>query len=47
MLAQRGRRPWRGNQPINDDGDAIEFLAERLRSIFEQQVPLWRRLGVL
>jgi SAM-dependent methyltransferase len=47
VLTQHGRRPWRGNQPINDDADAIAFLVERLTSIFEQQVPLWRRLGVL
>jgi hypothetical protein len=46
MLAQRGRRPRRGDQPIVDDADAIAFLVERLTSIFEQQVPLWRRLGV-
>jgi hypothetical protein len=46
MLAQRDRRPWRGNQPIDDDTEAIEFLVDCLTSIFEQQVPLWRRLGV-
>jgi hypothetical protein len=46
MLTQRGRRPRRGDQPINDDADAIAFLVERLTSIFEQQVPLWRRLGM-
>jgi SAM-dependent methyltransferase len=47
MLAERGRPPRRGNQPIGDDADAIELLVERLTSIFERQVPLWRRLGVL
>jgi SAM-dependent methyltransferase len=47
LLAQHGRRPCRGNQAINEDADAIEFLEERLTSIYEQQVPLWRRLGVL
>jgi len=46
LLTQRGRRPRRGDQPINDDADAIAFLVERLTSIFEQQVPLWRRLGM-
>ena len=47
MLVERGRRPRRGNQPIDDDADAIEFVAERLTLIFEHQVPLWRRLGVI
>ena len=46
-LAQRGRRPARGHQPIDDDADALAFLVERLTTIFEQLVPLWRRLGVI
>jgi hypothetical protein len=47
MLDRRGRRPHRGNQPISDDADAIAFLVESLTPIFEQQVPLWRRLGAI
>jgi SAM-dependent methyltransferase len=46
QLVQHGRRPRRGDQPINDDADAIGFLVDRLTVIFEQQVPLWRRVGV-
>jgi SAM-dependent methyltransferase len=47
MLGGLGRRPLRGNQPIDDDGEAIEFLAEHLKRVFDEQIPLWRRLGVL
>jgi SAM-dependent methyltransferase len=46
VLARFGRRPLRENRTIDDDAAAIEFLAQRIAAIFEQQVPAWRRLGV-
>jgi len=47
ILAGLGRRPLRENRPIEDDGAAIAFLAERMIPVFEEQIPLWRRLGAL
>ncbi len=47
MLAIRDQRPHRENVPIEDDGEALAFLAERLKSVFEEQMPLWRSLGAL
>ncbi len=47
ILASHGRRPRRENIPIEDDGEAMVFLAERLKPVFEEQMPLWRSLGAL
>ena len=47
ILGALGRKPLRGNQPIDDDGEAIAFLIERLKPVFDEQIPLWRRLGIL
>jgi hypothetical protein len=47
ILAASGRRPLRDNRPIDDDGEAIAYLAERMTPLLEEQMPVWRRLGVL
>jgi SAM-dependent methyltransferase len=47
ILSALGRKPLRGHQPIDDDGEAIAFLTETLKPVFDEQIPLWRRLGVL
>jgi SAM-dependent methyltransferase len=47
ILAGSGRRPLNENMPIEDDGEAIMFLAERMKPVIEEQIPVWRRLGVL
>jgi SAM-dependent methyltransferase len=47
ILRAVGRRPLRENKPIEDDGEALQFLAERVNIVFAEQLPLWRRLGVL
>jgi hypothetical protein len=47
ILAGLGRRPLREGRPIEDERAAIAFLAERMIPVFEEQIPLWRRLGAL
>lgn len=47
ILKRLDRRPRRGGQPIDDDKEAIAFLAEHMRPIIEELIPLWRQLGVL
>jgi SAM-dependent methyltransferase len=47
ILAGLGRRPLRENRPIEDESAAVAFLAERMIPVFEEQIPLWRRLGAL
>jgi hypothetical protein len=47
ILAASGRRPLKENRPIDDDGEAIAFLAERMTPLLQEQMPVWRRLGVL
>jgi SAM-dependent methyltransferase len=47
ILQALGRRPLKNLQPIERDNDAIDFLAEYMRPILDEAVPLWRRLGAL
>jgi hypothetical protein len=47
ILAGSGRRPLKDNRPIADDGEAIAYLAERMTPMLQEQMPVWRRLGVL
>jgi SAM-dependent methyltransferase len=47
ILAASGRRPLRENRPIDDDGEAVAYLAERMTPMLQEQMPVWRRLGVL
>jgi SAM-dependent methyltransferase len=47
ILATLGRRPLKDNRPIEHDGEAIMFLAERMKPVLEEQIPVWHRLGVV
>ncbi|MGB9365253.1 MAG: class I SAM-dependent methyltransferase [Xanthobacteraceae bacterium] len=47
ILKRLDRRPRRGGQPIEDDAEATEFLAEHMRPILDEAIPLWRQLGAL
>jgi hypothetical protein len=47
ILAASGRRPLKDNRPIDDDGEAVAYLAGRMTPLLEEQMPVWRRLGVL
>jgi hypothetical protein len=46
-LVGRGQRPRQKDTPIEDDGAAMAFLTERIELVLREQLPLWRRLGVL
>jgi hypothetical protein len=46
-LQRLGRRPHVHGQAIDDDGAALALLAERLRPVIEESVPLWRGLGMI
>jgi SAM-dependent methyltransferase len=46
ILKALGRRPLRDNKHVVDDGEAVAFLCDCMQSIFAEQFPLWRRLGV-
>ena len=47
ILKRLDRRPRRGGQPIEDDKEATEFLADHMRPVLDEAIPLWRRLGAL
>jgi SAM-dependent methyltransferase len=47
ILKRLDRHPRRGGEPIEDDGEATEFLGEHMRPIVDEAIPLWRRLGAL
>jgi SAM-dependent methyltransferase len=47
LLKGIGRRPWKDGKPIEDDDKATAFLAENMKPVLEDFVPIWRRLGVL
>jgi len=47
ILKRLDRRPRRGGQPIEDDQEATEFLADHMRPVLNEAIPLWRRLGAL
>jgi len=42
-----GRRPLKGGKLIEGDEEATAFLAESIKPVLEEFVPIWRRLGVL
>ena len=42
-----GRRPSDGTRRLDDDGEALAFLAARMARILEQDLPVWRRLGIV
>jgi SAM-dependent methyltransferase len=47
LLKATGRRPWKDGKTIEDDDKATAFLAENMKPVLEDFVPIWRRLGVL
>jgi hypothetical protein len=47
MLKVLGRRPLKDGAIINDDTAAVDFLASAYRPILEENVPVWRQLGML
>jgi hypothetical protein len=47
VIAGLGRRPRDGGRALDDDGEALAFLAERMRPALEEDLPLWRSLGVV
>jgi len=47
VLKALGRRPLKNLQPIEEDNEAIDFLAEYMQPILHEAIPLWRRLGML
>jgi SAM-dependent methyltransferase len=47
ILAAAGKRPHRDKEPIEDDGEALAFLADRVATVTREQVPLWRRLAAV
>jgi SAM-dependent methyltransferase len=46
ILSGLGRRPLRDDRPIEDDGEAVRCLAERMKPVLAEQIPVWGRLGV-
>jgi predicted O-methyltransferase YrrM len=47
ILKVLGRRPFKDGTVINDEIAAVDFLASAYRPILEENVPLWRQLGML
>jgi Predicted methyltransferase regulatory domain len=46
-LKALGRRPSKNGKLIEDDDKATAFLAENIKPILEEFVPIWRRLGAI
>jgi SAM-dependent methyltransferase len=47
IIKALGRRPLDDGRPIEGDDAATTFLAARIAPVIEDNIPLWRRLGVL
>jgi Predicted methyltransferase regulatory domain len=47
ILKDIGRRLMKDGRLIEDDGEATTFLADSIKPVLEESVPIWRRLGVL
>jgi SAM-dependent methyltransferase len=47
ILKILGRRPMKDGRLLQDDGEATIFLAEQMQPIIEEQLPVWRRLGMV
>jgi hypothetical protein len=41
-----GRRPARDGKPIEDDAEAVRFIAENIAPVLDGLMPIWRQLGV-
>jgi SAM-dependent methyltransferase len=46
-LVARGRRPMHDGVEIEDEAEAVASLVEPMRRIVDEDLPVWRRLGVL
>ena len=47
ILKVLGRRPLKNGALINDEAAAVDFLASAYRPILEEDVSIWRHLGIL
>jgi hypothetical protein len=47
ILRIMGRRPIKEGRFLEDDGEAMIFLAEQMQPILHEVVPVWRRLRVV
>lgn len=47
LITALGRRPLDNGRPIERDDDAVAFLAARMEPVIAEDIPLWRRLGML
>ena len=47
ILKRLGRRPRRDQIEIEDDAEAVNFLAEHMNQILGESIPVMRRLGVV
>lgn len=47
IITALGRRPLDGGRPIEGDDEAVAFLATRMEPLIADDLPLWRRLGML
>jgi SAM-dependent methyltransferase len=47
ILKVLGRRPLKDGAVIDDETAAVDFLASAYRPILEENLPMWRQLGVL
>jgi SAM-dependent methyltransferase len=45
-LTAAGRRPQRESGSIEDDGEAMALVAERMQLVVAERFPLWRALGI-
>ncbi|WP_413989004.1 methyltransferase regulatory domain-containing protein [Labrys okinawensis] len=47
IITALGRRPFDNARALTEDDEAIEFLSARMKPVIEDDIPLWRRLGML
>ncbi|WP_284313378.1 methyltransferase regulatory domain-containing protein [Labrys miyagiensis] len=47
IITALGRRPLDDGRALTEDDEAIEFLSARMRPVIVDDIPLWRRLGML
>jgi SAM-dependent methyltransferase len=47
ILQVLGRRPMKDGVLIEDDGDAMAFLIANFQTILDDDVPVWRQLGMI
>jgi predicted O-methyltransferase YrrM len=47
LLVGIGRRPLKEGKLLQDDAEALAFLELNLKPVLDNQVPIWKRLGML